>query len=38
MNIIIIIFLIKAFSRNAIKEKNLEVTGAATASCLKSKL
>jgi hypothetical protein len=28
-------FLIKAFSRNAIRKKNVEGTGAASASCLK---
>jgi len=35
---IIIIFLIKVSFRNVIRKKNVEVTVAATASCLKGRL
>jgi len=37
MNSIFVIFLINASSRNAIEEENVEITGAAAASCLKRK-
>lgn len=39
MRSIIITFIIKTFSRNVIKQENVEVTaGAATTYCLKRKL
>jgi len=39
MHSIIILFLIQAYSRNAAdNEENVEVTGAATAACLKRRL
>jgi hypothetical protein len=38
MHSIIIIYLIKAFLRNAKRKENMAVTGAATASCFKRRL